>query len=160
RIPAGDIVDVFAQNPPETRHLQRDAMHFVRHLTAHGEFEPYLNAPTAIRRAERVAEELAKRFEPIPSGIDPIVDAANKRAAFTVSDIKADAGGKVGHTAPPNHFAGRRRRRMLRAPCSKSGRRAPPRVFLAFETEAEAAQRLLGATDKFNFKRVWTRKAA
>src|SRR5262249_12059444 len=31
--------------------------------------------------------------------------AANRGALFTVSDIKADAGGKVGHTAPPGHFA-------------------------------------------------------
>jgi fructose 1,6-bisphosphate aldolase/phosphatase len=105
RIPAGnDVADVFAQNPPETRHLQRDAMQLVRHMTTHGEFEPYLNAATAIRRAERVAEELARRFEPIPDGNDPLVAAANRRACFTVSDIKADAGGKVGHTAPPCHF--------------------------------------------------------
>src|SRR5262249_21577971 len=33
------------------------------------------------------------------------------------------------------------------------------RAFLDFETEAETAQRLLGATDKFNFKRIWTRTA-
>lgn len=104
RIPAGDVVDVFAQNPPETRHLQREAMQLVRHMTTHGEFEPYLNAPTAIRRAERAAEQLAARLEPIPDGADPIIEAANQRAIFTVSDIKADAGGKVGHTAPPNHF--------------------------------------------------------
>jgi fructose 1,6-bisphosphate aldolase/phosphatase len=105
RVPEGaDVVDVFAQNPPETRHLQRDAMRYVRHMTTHGEFEPYLNAATAIRRAERVAEELGGRFRPIPDGADPVVEAANRRATFTVSDIKADAGGKVGHTAPPAHF--------------------------------------------------------
>jgi fructose 1,6-bisphosphate aldolase/phosphatase len=105
RIPEGDVVDVFAQNPPETRHLQRDALYFIRHMTTHGEFEPYLNADTAVRRAERVAEHLACRLEPIPDGADPVIEAANKRAVFTVSDIKADAGGKVGHTAPPAHFA-------------------------------------------------------
>jgi fructose 1,6-bisphosphate aldolase/phosphatase len=105
RIPGGaDVADIFAQNPPETRHLQREAMQLVRHMTTHGEFEPYLNAATAVRRAERVAEDLAARFEPIPDGTDPVVEAANRRAAFTVSDIKADAGGKVGHTAPPSHF--------------------------------------------------------
>jgi fructose 1,6-bisphosphate aldolase/phosphatase len=104
RIPAGDVVDVFAQNPPETRHLQREAMLLVRHMTTHGEFEPYLNADTAVRRAERAAEQLADRLQPIPEGADPVIAAANKRALFTVSDIKADAGGKVGHTAPPTHF--------------------------------------------------------
>jgi fructose 1,6-bisphosphate aldolase/phosphatase len=104
RIPEGDVVDMFAQNPPETRNLQREAMGLVRHMTTHGEFEPFLNAFTAVRRAERVAEELGKRFEPIPDGADPVVQAANARAVFTVSDIKADAGGKVGHTAPPAHF--------------------------------------------------------
>jgi fructose 1,6-bisphosphate aldolase/phosphatase len=104
RIPEGDVVDVFAQNPPETRHLQRDAMQLIRHMTTHGEFEPYLNASTAVARAEHTAEALANRFQPIPSGADPLVEAANQRASFTVSDIKADAGGKVGHTAPPGHF--------------------------------------------------------
>lgn len=104
RIPDGDVADVFAQNPPETRLLQREAMQLIRHMTTHGEFEPYLNAATAVRRAEQVAEHLGDRFQPIPDGSDPIVQAANRRAAFTVSDIKADSGGKVGHTAPPNHF--------------------------------------------------------
>src|SRR5919204_115074 len=52
-----------------------------------------------------MAEELGVRFQPIPEGPDPLIDRANKRALFTVSDIKADAGGKVGHTAPPSHFA-------------------------------------------------------
>ena len=32
------------------------------------------------------------------------------------------------------------------------------RAFLDLETEAAAAQRLLGATDKFNVKRLWTRQ--
>ncbi len=104
RIPEGDVVDVFAQNPPETRHLQREALMFIRHMTTHGEFEPYLNAATAVRKAERAAEQLGRRFQPIPDGADPVVAAANKRALFTVSDIKADAGGKVGHTSPPAHF--------------------------------------------------------
>jgi fructose 1,6-bisphosphate aldolase/phosphatase len=105
RIPEGDVVDVFAQNPPETRHLQRDALQMIRHMTTHGEFEPYVNAPTAVRRAEHAAEQLGDRFEAIPEGADPIVVAANRRAAFTVSDIKADAGGQVGHTSPPRHFS-------------------------------------------------------
>jgi fructose 1,6-bisphosphate aldolase/phosphatase len=104
RIPEGDVVDVFAQNPPETRQVQREALQLIRHMTTHGEFEPYLNAPTAVRRAERAAEHLDGRFEPIPDCADPVVEAANKRAAFTVSDIKADSGGKVGHTSPPRHF--------------------------------------------------------
>jgi fructose 1,6-bisphosphate aldolase/phosphatase len=33
------------------------------------------------------------------------------------------------------------------------------RVFLDVETDSEAAQRLVGATDKFNFKRIWARTA-
>jgi fructose 1,6-bisphosphate aldolase/phosphatase len=105
RIPEGDVVDVFAQNPPETRHLQREALLFIRHMTTHGEFEPYLNADTAVRRAECAAGKLGRRFQPIPEGADPVIATANKRALFTVSDIKADAGGKVGHTSPPSHFA-------------------------------------------------------
>jgi fructose 1,6-bisphosphatase len=34
------------------------------------------------------------------------------------------------------------------------------RVFLDYEAEAALAQRLLGATDKFNVKRIWARTAA
>src|SRR5262249_13036930 len=64
-----------------------------------------LNAATAVRRAGRAVEKLGRRLQPIPDGPDPVVAAANQRALFTVSDIKADAGGKVGHTAPPSHFA-------------------------------------------------------
>lgn len=105
RIPEGaDVVDVFAQNPPESRHLRREATNLIRHMTSHGEFEPYLNAEMAVRRAEQAAEKLEGRFQPIPDGVDPIIAAANRRAAFTVSDIKADAGGRVGHTTPPGHF--------------------------------------------------------
>ena len=103
RVPMGDVVDVFAQNAPETKCLQREALFFIRHMTTHGEFEPYVNAATAVERAEHTAEQLGERFLPIPEATDPIMTAANKRALFTVSDIKADAGGKVGHTAPPNH---------------------------------------------------------
>ncbi len=105
RIPEGDIVDLFAQNPPETHHLQCEALHLIRHMTTHGEFEPYINAATAVRRAEHAAEELGPRLQPIPDGIDPVMTAANKRARLTNSDIKADVGGKIGHTAPPRHFA-------------------------------------------------------
>ncbi len=100
----GDVVDIFAQNPPETRFLQREAMRLIRHMTTHGEFEPYLNAETAVRRAEHAAEALGRRLQPIPDGEDAVVASANRRAKFTVSDIKADAGGRVGHTTTPGHF--------------------------------------------------------
>jgi fructose 1,6-bisphosphatase len=126
RIPEGDVVDVFVQNPPETRHLQREALLLIRHMTTHGEFEPYLNAETAVRRAERMAEELGVRFQPIPDGPDPLIDRANQRAAFTVSDIKADAGGKVGHTAPPSHFA----------PVAEASLREAKEAGLIFNTSA------------------------
>jgi fructose 1,6-bisphosphate aldolase/phosphatase len=105
RVPENsDVVDIFAQNPPETRFLHGEAMRLIRHMTTHGEFEPYLNAETAVSRAERVADQLSRRFKPVPGGADPVVTAANRRARFTVSDIKADAGGRVGHTTTPSHF--------------------------------------------------------
>src|SRR5262249_28902548 len=85
RLPEGsDVVDIFAQNPPETRILQREAMRLIRHMTTHGEFEPYLNAETAVSRAEQVAHQLGKRLTPIPDGEDPVVARANKRSKFTV----------------------------------------------------------------------------
>ena len=107
RIPADeDIVDVFAQNRPETRHLQQDAARLIKHMVSHGEFEPNLNPKAAEVRSSGQAEQLAERFEEIPEGSDPLVEAAKQQAQFTLSDIKADAGGKVGHTSPPHHFRG------------------------------------------------------
>jgi fructose 1,6-bisphosphate aldolase/phosphatase len=126
RIPEGDLVDVFAQNPPETRHLQHEALFLIRHMTTHGEFEPYLNPATAIHRAECMAKHLGARFQLIPDGADALVEAANRRAAFTVSDIKADAGGKVGHTAPPNHFG----------PVAEASLREGKEMGLLFNTSA------------------------
>ncbi len=106
RMPAeSDIVDVFSQNRPETLYFQREAGKVVQHMVSHGEFEPYLNPKTAEARAQEEANRLASRLQDIPDP-DPIIEAANANASFTLSDIKADGGGKVGHTTPPNHFRG------------------------------------------------------
>ena len=104
RIPSDtDVVDVFDQNRPETRCLQRDAAELIRHMAGHGEFEPYLNPQASESRAADLAGQLSGRLEDIPDE-DPLIAGANQRARFTISDIKADGGGKVGHTTPPNHF--------------------------------------------------------
>lgn len=107
RIPEGpDVVDVFSQNRPETYRVQREAARLIKHMVSHGEFEPYLNPRTAEHRASQQAEQLGERLEEIPSGSDPLVETANQNSQFTLSDIKADAGGKVGHTSIPNHYRG------------------------------------------------------
>ena len=105
RIPQGlDVEDIFSQNRPETRRLQKDAGNLIRYMTMHGEFEPYLNPETAEGRAFGEAERLSHRFMDIPDHEDRVVVRANERSIFTISDIKADSGGKIGHTTPPNHF--------------------------------------------------------
>ena len=105
RIPAAtDVVDVFAQNRAETVRVQREAGRLINHMVSHGTFEPYLNPMAAERRAMDEMEHLPGRFQPIPEE-DPLVAMANRNALFTLSDIKADSGGKVGHTTPPHHFA-------------------------------------------------------
>ncbi len=107
RIPEGpDVVDIFSQNRPETYRVQQEASRLIKHMVGHGEFEPYLNPRTAEHRASQQAEQLGRRLEEIPDGMDPLVEAANQRSQFTLSDIKADAGGKIGHTTPPNHYRG------------------------------------------------------
>ena len=104
RIPAGpDVVDIFDQNRPETIRLQKDAARLIGHMIGHGEFEPYLNPHVAERLAQEQADEISERFESIPKS-DPLIEALNQRSLFTISDIKADAGGRVGHTTPPHYF--------------------------------------------------------
>ncbi|MDA2935400.1 fructose 1,6-bisphosphatase [Acidobacteria bacterium AH-259-D05] len=105
RIPTeSDIVDVFAQNRAETIRVQQEAGRLISYMVGHGRFEPYLNPEAAERIALEETERLQGRFETIPDP-DPLIKAANKKALFTLSDIKADSGGKVGHTTPPNHFS-------------------------------------------------------
>ena len=104
RIPSEkDVVDVFAQNRAETSRVQREATRLISHMVSHERFEPYLNPTAAEECAIRELENLKGRFETIPDQ-DGLLEATNQRASFTLSDIKADSGGKVGHTSPPNHF--------------------------------------------------------
>ena len=104
RIPSEkDVVDVFAQNRAETSRVQRGATRLISHMVSHERFEPYLNPTAAEECAIRELEDLKGRFETIPEP-DGLLEASNQRASFTLSDIKADSGGKVGHTSPPNHF--------------------------------------------------------
>ena len=104
RIPSEkDVVDVFAQNRAETSRVQREATRLINHMVSHQRFEPYLNPGAAEECAVREVERLKGRFETIPEP-DELMEASNQRASFTLSDIKADSGGKVGHTSPPNHF--------------------------------------------------------
>lgn len=109
--PAHDIIDVYAQDKVQTIWLQKEAREFIAPMLQHGEFQPFVTAEEAERRARLKAEHLRDFFQPIPaveSGeVDPLIAKANQNAdGETISDIKADAGGKVGHTTPPTLFAG------------------------------------------------------
>lgn len=109
--PAHDIVDVYAQDQVQTTWLQREAQQFIQPMLEHGEFQPYVTAEKAERRARERAQKLESSFKSIPSAesgeLDPLISKANERAeGETISDIKADAGGKVGHTTPPTLFQG------------------------------------------------------
>lgn len=104
--PDHDVVDIFAQDSVQTQWLQEEASEHIKLMVQHGEFQPYLTAEEAERRAVAKAQELKNHFEPIPATdqgeVDPLVERANRVARGRVlSDIKADIGGKVGHTAPP-----------------------------------------------------------
>ncbi|MGH7753849.1 MAG: fructose 1,6-bisphosphatase, partial [Gemmatimonadales bacterium] len=107
--PDHDVIDLFGQDSVQTAWLQQEAREFIQLMAQHGEFQPYVTAEEAERRARARAERLASLFEQIPSAeqgeTDPLVVQANARAGGeTLSDIKADAGGKVGHTTPPTLF--------------------------------------------------------
>ncbi|MFQ5931630.1 MAG: fructose 1,6-bisphosphatase, partial [Nitrospiraceae bacterium] len=107
--PDHDVTDLFAQDTVQTEWLQQEARERIEIMVQHGEFQPYVTAEAAEGRARARAERLGKLFEPIPSAergeTDPLVDRANQVAGGeTLSDIKADAGGKVGHTTPPTLF--------------------------------------------------------
>jgi fructose 1,6-bisphosphate aldolase/phosphatase len=109
--PQHDVIDVFAQDSDQTAWLQQEARGFIQLMVQHGEFQPYVTAEEAERRAQAKAERLRSLFKHIPSAeqgeIDALVTRANQHArGETLSDIKADAGGKVGHTTPPALFDG------------------------------------------------------
>jgi fructose 1,6-bisphosphate aldolase/phosphatase len=107
--PDHDVIDPFAQDSVQTAWLQEEAREFIGLMVQHGEFQPYVTAEEAERRGRAQAERLAGLFERIPSAeqgeTDPLVERANDRSGGeTLSDIKADAGGKVGHTSPTTLF--------------------------------------------------------
>ncbi|MGH7830334.1 MAG: fructose 1,6-bisphosphatase, partial [Candidatus Binatia bacterium] len=107
--PDHDVIDLFAQDSVQTEWLQQEAREFIQLMVQHGAFQPYLTAEEAERRARARADQLKSLFKPIPSGekgeVDPLVAKANRAAqGLTLSDIKADAGGKVGHTTPVTLF--------------------------------------------------------
>lgn len=107
--PEHDVIDLFVQDRFQTEWLQQEAREFIRLMVQHGEFQPYVTAEEAERRARARAERLSHLFERIPSAeegeTDPLILKANERAqGETLSDIKADAGGKVGHTTPTTLF--------------------------------------------------------
>jgi len=108
--PDHDLIDVFSQDRAQTAWLQSEARLFIRDMVGHGEFQPYLTAEEAERRAEGRAAELSAFFKPVPASEggapDPLITRVNSASGGeTVSDIKADAGGKVGHTTPTTLFA-------------------------------------------------------
>ncbi len=107
--PEHDVIDLFAQDSVQTEWLQEEARRLIQVMVQHGEFQPYVAAEEAERRARLRAERLGSLFEAIPSAergeVDPLVVKANERSGGeTLSDIKADAGGKVGHTSPTTLF--------------------------------------------------------
>jgi fructose 1,6-bisphosphate aldolase/phosphatase len=109
--PDHDIIDLFSQDRVQTEFLQGEARQFILPMLQHGAFQPYMTAEEAEGRARARAEELSGLFKPIPSGEpggeDPLIARANEgTGGETISDIKADAGGKVGHTMPPTLFEG------------------------------------------------------
>jgi len=109
--PAHDVIDIYGQDRVQTEWLQKEARQLIMPMLQHGEFQPYVIAEEAERRARERAERLSSLFKPIPaveSGeVDPLIARANERAeGETLSDIKADAGGKVGHTTPTTLFEG------------------------------------------------------
>lgn len=107
--PDHDVVDLFAQDSVQTEWLQQEAREAIQWMIQHGEFQPYVTAEEAERRARAQAEALERYFEDIPAAErgepDPLVARANEAAGgLALSDIKADAGGKVGHTSPNTLF--------------------------------------------------------
>lgn len=107
--PEHDVIDLFAQDSVQTEWLQQEARESIQIMVQHGEFQPYVTAEEAERRAVARAADLRGLFGPIPAAeqgeTDPLVARANQAAqGMTLSDIKADAGGKVGHTSPNTLF--------------------------------------------------------
>ncbi len=106
--PSHDIVDIFGQDMVQTRWLQQRAIKCARVLLGHGEFQPFVTAEHAEARAREQASKFASCFSAIPATErgekDPVVLKVAQPGTLVLSDIKADGGGKLGHTAPPTLF--------------------------------------------------------
>lgn len=108
-MPHGDIYDQMAADTKETVALQTSAMGLVREAAEVDNMVPFMTTDEAERQMAPVRTRVADRFEPVPDykkgEKDPKVDSANALSkGRTLSDIKADAGGKVGHTVVPSYF--------------------------------------------------------
>ncbi len=129
--PPHDVVDLFAQDRVQTAWLQKRATKYARLLRSHGEFQPFIVAEEAERRARAQAAELSHVFHSIPASelgaADPILQRAGQTSGLVLSDIKADGGGKLGHTAPPTLFNA-----VARASLEEARRQGSLRAFEVF----------------------------
>ena len=58
--PEHDVVDLFAQDSVQTALLQHEAREAIQCMVQHGEFQPYVTAEEAERRARTCAERLSR----------------------------------------------------------------------------------------------------
>jgi len=104
-----DIYDQMAADVQETTRVQKAAVELIQAAAEVNNMVPFMTTEKAEADMAPVREKLKDAFTAVPDmkkgEKDPRIEEANKLSkGRTLSDIKADAGGKVGHTVVPSYF--------------------------------------------------------
>ncbi|MGD9015360.1 MAG: fructose 1,6-bisphosphatase [Candidatus Omnitrophota bacterium] len=104
------VIDHVAINPPALEHERELADELAAVMITHKDEQPYLAPLAAQARVEPIREKDSHLFTHAPkeADIDPMMDEVEARVAsgelLSVTDDKADMGGKFGHNFTPEYM--------------------------------------------------------
>ncbi|MFN7169683.1 MAG: fructose 1,6-bisphosphatase [Candidatus Omnitrophota bacterium] len=117
----GGVIDHVAANPPALEPERNLAYRLSSVMTTHKDEQPYLSAFAAQQRVAALRQRQAQLFirAPKETDIDPIMDEVEAKVAggelLSVTDDKADMGGKWGHNYPPEYMSAINRATIIEA---------------------------------------------
>jgi fructose 1,6-bisphosphatase len=117
----GGIIDHVAANPPALEPQRNLADKLALVMTTHKDEQPYLAAFATQQQVAALREAQAHLFKHAPKevDIDPVMNELEKKVAsgefLSVTDDKADMGGKLGHNYPPEYMSAINRATVIEA---------------------------------------------